>query len=272
MHKLGFGQNFIKWIRACIFEPWTAPLVNGKAVDFFKASRGLRHGCPLSPTLFVLQASVLSFHLNKKQQDQEIVGLGIARRIKCINHALFADDTLLLGVSSQLSARKFKEVMEDYFQASGSELNKGKCHVYCWNVSMAVASSIARCVGFAASASWNSFKYLRLPIFHKRATNNAYWIPGNGKHIRIWEDSIMNRPLIASSTLRRELKAWMEEVNLKSLWDILSWHGDSWVGWKTPNVPAAWLLDYTMLLQMLHGAAPIHVRRKDSRGWGAKQT
>lgn len=54
LHKLGFGQNFIKWIRACISEPWIAPLVNGRATEFFKASRGLRQGCPLSPLLFVL--------------------------------------------------------------------------------------------------------------------------------------------------------------------------------------------------------------------------
>jgi len=42
MSKFGFGENFIKWIQACISEPWIAPLVNGRATDFFKASRGLR--------------------------------------------------------------------------------------------------------------------------------------------------------------------------------------------------------------------------------------
>ena len=42
MSKFGFGENFIKWIRACISEPWIAPLVNGRATDFFKASEGLR--------------------------------------------------------------------------------------------------------------------------------------------------------------------------------------------------------------------------------------
>jgi len=70
LHKFGFGSKFINWIKACISEPWIAPLVNGRAMDFFKASRGLRQGCPLFPFLFVLQASVLSFLLNKKQQNQ----------------------------------------------------------------------------------------------------------------------------------------------------------------------------------------------------------
>ena len=44
LQKQGFRQNFVKWIRACISEPWIAPLVNGRAAEFFKATRGLRQG------------------------------------------------------------------------------------------------------------------------------------------------------------------------------------------------------------------------------------
>ena len=128
LHNMGFGLSVINWIRACISEPWIAPLVNGRAADFFKASRGLRQGCPLSPLLFVLQASVLSFYLDKKQQDQEIVGLSIARGVKNINHALFADDTLLLGAATPLSASRFKKVLDEFCEVSGSILNNGKCH------------------------------------------------------------------------------------------------------------------------------------------------
>jgi hypothetical protein len=69
LHKFGFGTSFINWIKACISEPWIAPLVNGRATDLFKASRGLRQGCPLSPMLYVLQASALNFILEKKRID-----------------------------------------------------------------------------------------------------------------------------------------------------------------------------------------------------------
>eukprot|EP00253_Pinus_taeda_P004161 PITA_04161 len=176
MYKLGFGQNLIKWIKACISEPWIAPLVNGRAAEFLKASRGLRQGCPLSPLLFVIQAFVLSFYLNKKQQEQDIVGLCIARGVKCINHALFADDTLLLGAATPHSAIKFKSILDNFCKTSGSVLNKGKCQIYCWNIPASTANSIARCLGFAASTTWSSFKYLGLPIFNKRASSK-YWAP-----------------------------------------------------------------------------------------------
>ena len=176
LHKFGFGSKFINWIQAYISEPWIAPLINGRAADFFKASRGLRQGCPLSPLLFVLQASILSFLLNKKRQDQEIMGLGIARGVKNINHALFADDSLLLGAATVLSANNFKEVVDSYCEVSGSRLNKDKCHIFCWNITDSTLQAISCCFGFAASSSWSSFKYLGLPIFQNCALSRD-WLP-----------------------------------------------------------------------------------------------
>lgn len=151
LHKFGFGPKFITWIKACISEPWIAPLVNGRATNFFKASRELRQGCPLSPLLFVLQASVLSFLLNKKQADQEIMGLNIARGVKSINHALFADDSLLLGAACLPLAKRFKEVVDVYCEDSRSILNKGKCHIFCQNATIRMIQAISNCFGFAAS-------------------------------------------------------------------------------------------------------------------------
>jgi hypothetical protein len=82
LHKFGFGPGFISWIIACISEPWIAPLVNGRAADFFKASRGLRQGCLLSPLLFVLQASALSFILGKKKMRSGYFGPSNCERSK----------------------------------------------------------------------------------------------------------------------------------------------------------------------------------------------
>lgn len=100
----------------------------------------------------------------------------LARGVKSINHALFADDTLLLGAENTQTASKFKEVLEVYCKISRSALNNAKCHVYCWKISASIASSIAHCLGFAISTSWSSFKYLVLPIFHSRALSKE-WLP-----------------------------------------------------------------------------------------------
>eukprot|EP00253_Pinus_taeda_P022851 PITA_22851 len=429
----GKSPNFIKWIRACVSEPWIAPLVNGRAADFFKASRGLRQACPLSPLLFVLQASILSFYLQQKQQDQDIVGLCITRGVKSINHALFADDTLLLGAATPHSVSKFKEVLEDYCKISGSVLNNAKCHIFYWNIPASTASSIARCLGFAISTSWSSFKYLGLPIFHSRALskdwlpqlnkfkskmqawgsswlnitgksvlikavlsslplvkfsvllapmgiiknmedlirtflwkggkqnkkkislvtwdtvtrpfqqgglnfkdlnaqklamrakliwkiiapnpgwvhialwrkyftgprtrcldqpknhfnspfskfirktsslirNHSFWIPGNGKHIHIWNDNILNRPLLAETEDMPNLQHWMSEASINSLWDLSTWNDNLWSGWKQLVVPSNLCPDLKSLTMQLHGLAPTQASKHGVRGWGTSRS
>jgi hypothetical protein len=47
--NFGFNQSFIAWIDSCISSPWIVPLLNRRPGPFFKESRGLRQGFPLSP-------------------------------------------------------------------------------------------------------------------------------------------------------------------------------------------------------------------------------
>ena len=60
MEKFGFSQRFIRWIKACISSPCIAPLVNGRPTKFFQATRGIRHGCPLSPYIYLMVDDSLS--------------------------------------------------------------------------------------------------------------------------------------------------------------------------------------------------------------------
>ena len=87
MRNFGFSQKFIEWVKACISAPWIAPLVNGRLANFFQASRGLRQGFPLSPVLYVIQASVLSFQLNRCLQNRSLSGIKIVPKVMDVNHA-----------------------------------------------------------------------------------------------------------------------------------------------------------------------------------------
>jgi hypothetical protein len=51
--KFGFDKEFIAWVQAHIRSPWTTPMINGRPSTFFKISRGLRQGFPLSPLLYI---------------------------------------------------------------------------------------------------------------------------------------------------------------------------------------------------------------------------
>ena len=58
--KMGFGDNFLHWVRLLYTDIWSSVLVNGYTSRPFKSSRGVCQGCPLSPLLYVLSIEVLA--------------------------------------------------------------------------------------------------------------------------------------------------------------------------------------------------------------------
>ena len=81
----------------------------------------------------------------------------MAQNVKDINHAQFTDDTLLLRGESIISAGLFKRELDIYKEVSGSK-------IYGWNCSIRDMTRIARLSGMEGTLSWDSFKYLGIPI------------------------------------------------------------------------------------------------------------
>uniref|UniRef100_M0ZKY9 RNA-directed DNA polymerase (Reverse transcriptase) n=1 Tax=Solanum tuberosum TaxID=4113 RepID=M0ZKY9_SOLTU len=70
----GFSERIINVVLRLISNNWYSMLVNGQSFGFFQSSRGLKQGDPLSPTLFIIAAEVLSMSLNKLFEDQVFRG------------------------------------------------------------------------------------------------------------------------------------------------------------------------------------------------------
>ena len=98
LERMGFGSKWIKWINWCISTASFSVMVNGSPTGFFRSSRGLRQGNPLSPYLFVIGMEVLSCLLKRAMEGNFIFGCRLGDRDggeMVISHLLYADDTII---------------------------------------------------------------------------------------------------------------------------------------------------------------------------------
>ena len=106
----------------------------------------------------------LSRKLTVGKEDGSIPSINSAIGVEAINHALFADDTLLLGGASLKMERVFSEIMQQFCIISGVLINNRKSVVIKWNVDQSKVASISQILGFEGYASWDKVKYLGLPL------------------------------------------------------------------------------------------------------------
>ena len=96
MMKLGFGRKWIGWIMNCVTTTSMSIILNGTPLEPFRMEKGLRHGDPLSPYLFILVSEMLAFFLKKANDMHLIVDVPIGKDRVSLQQLQFADDTLIL--------------------------------------------------------------------------------------------------------------------------------------------------------------------------------
>ena len=69
-----FGTSMKTWVSTVYTNIDSAALNNGFLTNWFRPSRGVPQGCPLSPCLFILSAEIMA---NKMRQDLHIKGIEI---------------------------------------------------------------------------------------------------------------------------------------------------------------------------------------------------
>ncbi len=120
--KFGFGDSFRSWISLFYTNVESAVVIYGWTSSFFKPSRGVRQGCPLSPLLYVLCIEVLACSITSSPTIEGVTLPGDGRVFKCSG---YADDTSI-AATTDVSITATFDVYAEYELASGAKLNRGK--------------------------------------------------------------------------------------------------------------------------------------------------
>ena len=131
LERMGFGSKWIRWINWCISTASFSVMFNGSPTGFFRSSRGLRQGDPLSPYLFVIGMEVLSCLLKRAVEGNFISGCRVGDREvgeMVISHLLYADDTIILceANSEQLMCLRWTLMWFEAFSGLKINLNKSE--------------------------------------------------------------------------------------------------------------------------------------------------
>jgi len=118
--KIGLGIQMTNWIISCVTSSSYAVLINGKATYFFRSSRGVRKGCPLSPLLFILVMEGLSLLLKNSFEEGTIK----------ILHLLFVDDVIIMSRASLIEWREIDKLICLFCKALSLSVNHAKTIVH----------------------------------------------------------------------------------------------------------------------------------------------
>nr|XP_016511576.1 PREDICTED: uncharacterized protein LOC107828724 [Nicotiana tabacum] len=152
---------------------WYSVLVNGQSSVFFKSTKGVKQGDPLSPALFILSAELLSRSLNKLFEDKSFVGFGMPKWSDSLNHLAYADDTIIFASAHPPSLSKIMAVLGNYEKISGQMINKDKSSYYMYSkVANGLFQAVGAITGFARGKF--PFTYLGCPIFYTRRRKDYY--------------------------------------------------------------------------------------------------
>lgn len=126
---MNFPLKIINIIRSCISIVHFSINLNGSAVCYFKNSRRLRQGDPLSPYLFLIVMEGF-FELFKRYIKEGGFDFHPKYTRLEISHLSFANNLFILTTAMTNSFNVIKQVLEEFGNISGLKPNPHKSQVF----------------------------------------------------------------------------------------------------------------------------------------------
>ena len=127
---MGFSLKWIHLISECISIVSYSVLVNGEPTEFFKPTRGISQGDPLSPYLFLLCCEGLTQLINHVILVGKLRRYSLCRNGPKISQLFFVDDSLLFCKAQLGDVKTIEEILDKYEKATGQKINKEKTTLF----------------------------------------------------------------------------------------------------------------------------------------------
>ena len=234
--EMGFGTKWIGWIRWCISTTSFSVHLNDSPVGYFRSSRGLRQGDPLSPYLFILGMEVFSLLV-----DKAVVG-GFLTRYTLkgsngasmnVSHLLFANDTLIFCRDSIDQVANVSWILLWFEALSGLQVNLEKSVIF----PMGAVENIVQLVEeLGCRVGTLPSTYLGLPLGLRQNSSRAWegiedkfrrrlsaWkrqYISKGGRLTLINSTLSNLPTYLLSLFRmpKSVKGTLEKIQRDFLW------------------------------------------------------
>jgi len=166
---LRFPEMVIKLLMECVSGAKFSVLVNGAAEGFFKGTRGLRQGCPLSPYLFAIVMEFFSVMMNHYASTNMIPSPFVKKGV-IISHLMFANYLIVFSKATIGAAANLKHFLQHFRDFIGLGVNWLKSAIFyanCHEEDQTAISSI-----LAIQRGTHPIRYLGVPLSSKRLNFN----------------------------------------------------------------------------------------------------
>ena len=161
LQSLNLPPDYIQWLTGCFTSPSFSVGINGRLHGFFKGTRGLYQGDPLSPYLFGLVMNILSNKLNEAAQSRRF-GFHPRCQESGLTHLCFADDILIFNDGSLNSVQMILQVLEEFKAFSGLSVSVEKSCFFSSGLTEPEIETIVSTSGIPAGSF--PIRYLGLPL------------------------------------------------------------------------------------------------------------
>jgi exonuclease III len=125
MEKLGYPENFIKWVKTLYEGIETCVINNGHSSKFFHPEKGVRQGCPLSPYLFIITTEIMNRWIKIQMENHGV------KDSENNNYLIsqFADDTSFAIRCNKESINKLFFLLKEFGNITGLKINIEKTEI-----------------------------------------------------------------------------------------------------------------------------------------------